>query len=331
MPPKVRKYKKDPALDAFMESEAGVQLFTALTKCADGIRELAEFVQTVLPQHIAPPVVSLAEDGKKKKRQKKERDPDAPKRPNSPFLTFSKDVRAKVIAANPELKGAKVQEAIGQMWRALDETEKRRYIENSAVAREEYKQLTGERAIAPTTAAKKLAPLPVTQEDSSEAESEEEEDSDEEEEEEEEDVVAAGAELKLPSTSKLANGKQKTTKAKVVPKKNVVKAEPTPPAPIAPAKAKDATPSKKKKEANANGTPVTKGATPATPNTSTPNSKKRKAEAQVPQTPVDTAAAGEAKKKRRAKKKKSISEPEAITQPVAPSPKKKPKPAKANV
>ncbi|TPX65828.1 hypothetical protein SpCBS45565_g04871 [Spizellomyces sp. 'palustris'] len=329
MPPKSRKYKKDPALDAFMESEAGVQLFTALTKCADGIRELAEFVQTVLPQHIAPPVVMPAEDGKKKKRQRKERDPDAPKRPNSPFLTFSKDVRAKVIAANPELKGAKVQEAIGQMWRELDENEKRRYMENSAVAREEYKQLTGERAIAPTTAAKKLAPLPVSQDDSSEAESEEA--ASDEEEEEEEDVVAAGAELKLPSTSKLANGTQKTAKGKEAPKKNVVKAEPTPPAPIAPTKAKDATPSKKKKEANANGTPVTKGATPATPNTKTPNSKKRKAEAQVPQTPVDTAVAGDPKKKRRAKKKKSIFEPEGITQPTAPSPKKKPKLSKANV
>jgi len=67
------------------------------------------------------------------KREKKLKDPNAPKKPLSGYLLFAKDVRKE----NPETKMA--TKAIAEMWKELDEGKKAKYNKKSKKASEAYK------------------------------------------------------------------------------------------------------------------------------------------------------------------------------------------------
>jgi hypothetical protein len=87
--------------------------------------------------------VTLQSSGGKPVREKRQRDPDAPKRPPTAFFIFSEAHRASVSetlrSQQPGLKTVTVETArvLGQMWKALDTAEQ-----------EQWKQRAAERAAA---------------------------------------------------------------------------------------------------------------------------------------------------------------------------------------
>ena len=60
-----------------------------------------------------------APEGAKPKKEKKAKDPDAPKRPASAYILFSNAKRAEVVKANPAAKLPEVAKILGGMWKAL--------------------------------------------------------------------------------------------------------------------------------------------------------------------------------------------------------------------
>ena len=81
---------------------------------------------------------TAAAGGSKKKVPK---DPDAPKRPMSAFLDYSKTFRSQVIRDNPEVKDNKdISKILGALWRNASEAERKPFVEKELKARLEYKE-----------------------------------------------------------------------------------------------------------------------------------------------------------------------------------------------
>ena len=74
-----------------------------------------------------------------KRRAKK--DPEAPKRPMSAFLKFSKTRRKKVKEENPDVSNTDVSRLLGEIWRNASEAEKAPYVEAEIVERNKYKEV----------------------------------------------------------------------------------------------------------------------------------------------------------------------------------------------
>jgi hypothetical protein len=81
------------------------------------------------------------QDGGSKKRkrgEKKLRDPNAPTRPQTAFFLFSNHVRPQVKAQNPDAKMTQLSKIIGEQWKALSEDAKKPYNEAAAAAKLKY-------------------------------------------------------------------------------------------------------------------------------------------------------------------------------------------------
>eukprot|EP00051_Salpingoeca_urceolata_P009729 m.118226 g.118226 ORF g.118226 m.118226 type:complete len:842 (+) comp16421_c0_seq2:441-2966(+) len=78
--------------------------------------------------------------GKKKKKKGAKRivDPNAPKKPLTPFFQWLADNRAKIKSDNPELKNAEVTTEAGRLWRELDPEAKAVYEKRYAEQKEEH-------------------------------------------------------------------------------------------------------------------------------------------------------------------------------------------------
>ena len=63
------------------------------------------------------------------------------KKPASPYILFSKDIRPVIVKENPSLKGKEVVKAIADRWKALDDAEKKKYADLHEVAKKEYAEL----------------------------------------------------------------------------------------------------------------------------------------------------------------------------------------------
>jgi len=50
-----------------------------------------------------------------------------PKRGLSAFMFFSKETRPKIVAENPDMKFGQIGKTIGEMWRAMDDEQKKPY------------------------------------------------------------------------------------------------------------------------------------------------------------------------------------------------------------
>ena len=73
-----------------------------------------------------------------KRRAKK--DPDAPKRPMSAFLKFSKTRRKTVKEENPDVSNTDVSRLLGEIWRNATDEEKAPYVEAEIIERKKYKE-----------------------------------------------------------------------------------------------------------------------------------------------------------------------------------------------
>jgi len=72
--------------------------------------------------------------GGKKKRGKRERDPNAPKRPASAYILFQNAVRQEMRAANPSADYKELARQIGDRWKNLSEEDKRPWSEAGKLA-----------------------------------------------------------------------------------------------------------------------------------------------------------------------------------------------------
>ena len=69
-------------------------------------------------------MAKAAKSPKKVKKAKKVKDPNAPKRNLSAYFFFMNDQRAKVVKANPDMKVTEVGKKLGELWRAMSDSEK---------------------------------------------------------------------------------------------------------------------------------------------------------------------------------------------------------------
>jgi len=75
---------------------------------------------------------------RKSKKSKKKKDPKKPKRAMSSFMFFANDKRNEVRAANPDLKITEVGKKLGEMWKSLIDSDKKKYEEQAAQDKERY-------------------------------------------------------------------------------------------------------------------------------------------------------------------------------------------------
>ena len=74
-------------------------------------------------QALAP--LNLVEEKKKPKKEKKVRDPDAPKRPPSAYILFQNDVRDKIRSDNPGLAYKDILALISEQWKGLSDASRK--------------------------------------------------------------------------------------------------------------------------------------------------------------------------------------------------------------
>mmetsp|Transcript_11100 Transcript_11100/g.32120 ORF Transcript_11100/g.32120 Transcript_11100/m.32120 type:complete len:413 (-) Transcript_11100:360-1598(-) len=67
------------------------------------------------------------------------KDPKAPKRPMSAFLSFSNSKRSEVKGRHKDAKNAEVSRILAQMWRDADAEEKKAFIDEEYTLRQQYK------------------------------------------------------------------------------------------------------------------------------------------------------------------------------------------------
>lgn len=89
---------------------------------------------------MAPKKVTKKGAEGKKKRAKK--DPNAPKKPLSSFMLFSKDKRAEILKKQPSLKSdiGKVGKMIGEEWSKLNATQKAAYQKKAEQEKARYQR-----------------------------------------------------------------------------------------------------------------------------------------------------------------------------------------------
>lgn len=59
------------------------------------------------------------------KKEKKKKDPNAPKRPLAPYMFYCKEQREKVKASQPDISFGEIGKVLGQQWSAMGEKEKK--------------------------------------------------------------------------------------------------------------------------------------------------------------------------------------------------------------
>lgn len=84
-------------------------------------------------------MISEGGDGRKRKREVKEKDPNAPKRPASAYLLFQNQVRSKYKTANPNLPQSDLLQLISQQWSNMPQEEKQVYQRQAETAKEKWK------------------------------------------------------------------------------------------------------------------------------------------------------------------------------------------------
>lgn len=71
-------------------------------------------------------------------KKKRKRDPDAPKPPVSAYIFFSKAVREEVKGGNPDFDQKQVLSRIGEMWSAMDDRQRAKYVNDAAQDKVRY-------------------------------------------------------------------------------------------------------------------------------------------------------------------------------------------------
>ena len=87
-----------------------------------------------------------ASSAKKKKRRKQQNDPNAPKRPLTSYMLFSKDVRHDIMKENPGAKVPEVGKITGQMYGKLSKERRQHYAQKAQELKDKYDVVKAEYA-----------------------------------------------------------------------------------------------------------------------------------------------------------------------------------------
>jgi len=90
-----------------------------------------------MDSYVPPNMTNVAKKGRK---QKKLKDPNAPKRAMSGFFWFSSEGRSKVKAANPDFSIGDVAKELGRRWSEIDEATKAKFEAMAEKDRERYEK-----------------------------------------------------------------------------------------------------------------------------------------------------------------------------------------------
>ena len=71
-------------------------------------------------------------------KNKKEKDPAAPKRPKSSYIIFCGAKRDEIKKKNPDMKGKEILSKLGEMWKALNDKQKKKYVDEANKDKERY-------------------------------------------------------------------------------------------------------------------------------------------------------------------------------------------------
>ena len=116
------------------------------TKYIEQAEEAKESYKEKMSSYVRPSDEELTQlaaskKGKKgKKGEKRPKDPNAPKRPKSSYLFFCEHKRVLVKEAEPELKATEVTSKLGQLWNALSDKQKQKYVKKADQAKEHYNE-----------------------------------------------------------------------------------------------------------------------------------------------------------------------------------------------
>lgn len=75
---------------------------------------------------------------KKETKQKKKKDPNAPKRAMSSYMFFANDNRDSVRAENPGIAFGEIGKILGTKWKAMSEAKKKPYEDQAAADKARY-------------------------------------------------------------------------------------------------------------------------------------------------------------------------------------------------
>ena len=78
--------------------------------------------------------------GRKEKKQKREKDPNKPKKAPTAYFLYLGDNRAKIKEENPDAKVTDIAKIASQQWKELDEETRAEYQKKADQAKEEYKR-----------------------------------------------------------------------------------------------------------------------------------------------------------------------------------------------
>ncbi|KAJ9127861.1 hypothetical protein QFC24_000145 [Naganishia onofrii] len=122
---------KKAATPSFEEVEAKrVDMLKSLTAVAEAMEAatstLRAYLQTA-PDALPEPVAETAAAGKKRKAEekRKNKDPNAPKRPVTGYLAYSKDQMPILKQEHPDMPHQALVGLITERWKAMGEEEKK--------------------------------------------------------------------------------------------------------------------------------------------------------------------------------------------------------------
>ncbi|KDQ65093.1 hypothetical protein JAAARDRAFT_96982, partial [Jaapia argillacea MUCL 33604] len=74
----------------------------------------------------------------KKRREKKEKDPNAPKRPPSSYLLFQNEIRKQISEQNPNMPNNEVLKHISAKWKQMTPDERESYETRAKSKKADY-------------------------------------------------------------------------------------------------------------------------------------------------------------------------------------------------
>jgi len=75
-----------------------------------------------------------------KKEKKEKKDPDAPKSSVNSYIIFSRENREQVKKENPDIKSTDITKKLAEMWKELDEEDKKEYKEKADLDKKRYEE-----------------------------------------------------------------------------------------------------------------------------------------------------------------------------------------------
>ena len=82
--------------------------------------------------YVPPPGTSLT--------SKRKRDPDAPKRPMSAYLSYANKLRGKVKSENPDCSNGEISKILSNMWKGMSDDERKEYKDNEQMLWDIYRE-----------------------------------------------------------------------------------------------------------------------------------------------------------------------------------------------